>query len=408
MKFLFIVSLFLFSSNLFGQTISGSWSPADTTGFTPGEDLTCVLNGKIYVFISSIANNNFVEVFDPVSNSWSRILNSGYDKSWGWRVFVLGSKIYFLRDSGKISVYDPLTNIHSELITKGIYPADNQFGNGSELINNKLFVFGGDSSFVLSLDIFKKIAVLDFSDSTWKEIEPSGSMLPRFSSISAVVNNRIYLFGGDTLGNQSYTSVSLLDVYDPVTNVWTRVNPNGYLSYHNGGSACVVQGKIYVLGGFDVTSGTTNNFDIFDPVSNAWIVPITSGTFTPRGGLSAAVVNNKVYALGGVQCDVIGPKSNCVMNSNEVFQPVLKVEEKSPNPKITVSPNPTTGIVNLLNIPDNMRSIEILNILGQTLIEQKHPSSSNLPFDLSKFPKGVYYIRIIYPNSIAFHKIIRE
>ena len=140
MKFLIAVALFFFSSNLYSQTISGSWSPADTAGFTPGNDLTCVLNGKIYVFIRSFANNYLIEVFDPVSHSWSKILNSGYDKSWGWRVFVLDSKIYFLRDSGKILIYDPLTNIHSELITKGIYPTDNQFGNGAELIDNKLFV----------------------------------------------------------------------------------------------------------------------------------------------------------------------------------------------------------------------------------------------------------------------------
>lgn len=407
MKIFFFIFL-AFSSNAFSQSITGAWSAADTTGFTPGGGLTCVLNGKIYVFGRSIDKNSFVEVFDPVSNSWARILNSGFDGNWGWHTFVLDSKIYFLRDLGKISVYDPLTNIHSELITKGVYPDDNNFGNAVELINNKLYVFGGDSAFISTLDIFKKMEILDFSDSTWKEIEPSGSMFPRFSSMSAVVNNRIYLFGGDTLGNQSYTSVSLIDVYDPATNVWTRLNPNGNLSYHNGGSTCVVQGKIYVLGSFSVLTGPDNNFDIYDTATNTWTVPQTSGTFTPRGGLSTAVVNNKVYALGGVQCDVIGPKSDCVLNTNEVFQPLLKIEEKSSTPKVNVFPNPTTGIFNILDIPDNIDNITIFNIQGESLFQQTKSFSKDLSLNLSKYPKGLYYLRIISPNSVSFNKIIHE
>jgi hypothetical protein len=193
-----------------------------------------------------------------------------------------------------------------------------------------------------------------------------------------------------------------------VTNVWTRVNPNGNLSYHNGGSACVVQGKIYVLGGFDVTAGPSNNFDIFDPVSNAWTVPTTSGTFTPRGGLSAAVVNNKVYALGGVKCDVIFPGSDCIMNTNEVYEPVLSVGEKLSTFEAKLLPNPTPGIINIVEIPENVRSIAVLNILGQSLIEQNSPFPSNLPLDLSKYPKGLYFTRISAPNSVSFHKIVRE
>ena len=109
--------------------------------------------------------------------------------------------------------------------------------------------------------------------------------------------------------------------------------------------------------------------------------------------------------MGGADCDVI---PNCILNTNEVFAPLLKVEERYQPDEITISPNPTTGIITISNVIENMLSITILNVLGQKVIENENPRSSTLTFDLSKYPPGVYYAQIIALNSATIRKIMLQ
>ncbi len=65
-----------------------------------------------------------------------------------------------------------------------------------------------------------------------------------------------------------------------------------------GGSASVVNGKIYVVGGTKLPGITDLSFnEMYDPSTNSWIdkAPMP----TARGFLSTAVVNDTIYAIGG-------------------------------------------------------------------------------------------------------------
>ncbi len=65
------------------------------------------------------------------------------------------------------------------------------------------------------------------------------------------------------------------------------------------GSACVLNGKIYVMGGTgnspDYTDQATN--EVYDPLKDTWDTPQPMPT--PRGFLSTAAVNDIVHAIGG-------------------------------------------------------------------------------------------------------------
>jgi hypothetical protein len=83
-----------------------------------------------------------------------------------------------------------------------------------------------------------------------------------------------------------------------------------------------------------------------------------------------------------------------------------KISEKDIT--ITLSPNPTNGIIAVHNAPENTRRITLINILGETVIDVTNPETSNFTLDLSKLPPGIYNARFVTPNSVTVKKIIRE
>jgi len=101
------------------------------------------------------------------------------------------------------------------------------------------------------------------------------------------VQGRIYVIGG-------FNGVSPLDVveeYDPIGNTWTTRTPMP--TARSLVAAGAVDGKIYVVGGYN---GMTT-VEAYDPAADSW----TTETSMPnaRRNLAAAVVDGVVYLIGG-------------------------------------------------------------------------------------------------------------
>lgn len=107
---------------------------------------------------------------------------------------------------------------------------------------------------------------------------------------SSVVNGMIYLIGG-------YDQVSIdfrntVTMYDPVTDTWTPRAPLQTARADHKSS--VANGKIYVFGGGG-SDGFLNTVEEYDPVANTWT---TVGTTDPDSMISVSeTVNDKIYVL---------------------------------------------------------------------------------------------------------------
>ena len=119
----------------------------------------------------------------------------------------------------------------------------------------------------------------------------------RFSLSTCVLNGKIYAIGGDPGSSEgTYVGLATVEVYDPATDTWTtKTNmptARGYLS------ASVVNGKIYAIGGGRTlsTSGLST-VEEYDPVADIWTTKTNMPT--ARFFLSTNAVNNKIYAIGG-------------------------------------------------------------------------------------------------------------
>ena len=77
-------------------------------------------------------------------------------------------------------------------------------------------------------------------------------------------------------------------------------------------------------------------------------------------------------------------------------------------PILTISPNPTRGIISIQGAPSNDLNISVLNILGETVMELKNLYSPDFALDLSKLAAGTYYIRFSSASSVVTKKVMKE
>ena len=84
-------------------------------------------------------------------------------------------------------------------------------------------------------------------------------------------------------------------------------------------STCVVDGKIYAIGGAGPVYQALRTVEVYDPATDTWTTE--SEVPTARQCLSTSMVNGKIYAIGG------GASSSALYTSVEVFS---TVEEYDP------------------------------------------------------------------------------
>jgi N-acetylneuraminic acid mutarotase len=108
---------------------------------------------------------------------------------------------------------------------------------------------------------------------------------------SAVVDGKIYVFGGYSGGNV----LSTVEVYDPATDKWEKKADMkvGRTLY----SAEVVNGKVYFIGGWDAAEVPLAAVLEYDPAPDIWSKKADMPA--PRYELATSVVNGKIYAIGG-------------------------------------------------------------------------------------------------------------
>jgi hypothetical protein len=124
--------------------------------------------------------------------------------------------------------------------------------------------------------------------------------MPIFSAegVSGVIEGKLYVLPGTCSGerypNPGYCAeerTRRFYRYDPATNTWVtrRWAPN----FHRQGAAGVIDGKLYVVGGFNDFHPVAD-LDVYDPATNSWstLAPIPTG-----GAAAGAVLGGQFYVV---------------------------------------------------------------------------------------------------------------
>jgi uncharacterized repeat protein (TIGR01451 family) len=157
----------------------------------------------------------------------------------------------------------------------------------------------------------------DACSKTWTTMAPLPE--PRGYVQAAELNGKLYVVGGvDRVISDTYQVHNETWVYDPIGNAWSQAA--NYPQALGGVALAVVNSRLYAFGGFDVrgpSSGDVANTYVYNPDNNTWLArtPIISGTRSLAG---AARLNDKVYVVGGTSST--GAMASTAVN---VFDPAM-------------------------------------------------------------------------------------
>jgi len=292
-----------------------NWKVVETQNTVQGrsECGLAALGGKLYL-IGGDGPVMPVQEFDIKTGEWKEKAMAPV-KLHHFQAVTHGSRIYVLDafyegnfpnqiPAPNIYVYNTITDKWG--ILKGLSPERRRAGAGATTYNGKLYLVNGISHGHSSgtNNFFDEF---DPKTDTWTSLPNTPHI--RDHSLAVVVKDKLYAIGGrntsfkDPSGKTNFFSQVILDVdcFDFKTQTWSTLKarlPQGT----GGGTAVVIHGIIYYIGGERATDTKPNSpqKDVYflDPErSNSWRKG-PSLNFA-RNGVGGAVIGDNIYIAGG-------------------------------------------------------------------------------------------------------------
>jgi N-acetylneuraminic acid mutarotase len=173
--------------------------------------------------------------------------------------------------------------------------------------------------FMVALPVFSESAQPEPDQGPWRTAAPMPTK--RTEVAAAALEGKIYVVGGfekPSLSNMmNFAITPSVEMYDPATDRWTSKRPLPVGLHHVG--IGVVGGRLYIIGGY-----SKSGLSVWNPVATVYAYDPTTDTWierapmpTARGALSVTEYDGKLYAIGGydrkinnAQVEVYDPARN--------------------------------------------------------------------------------------------------
>ena len=311
-----------------GDAAADEWRVISELPTPRGEFATAVVDGKIYLIggtpfenLQGVERENepgiwrgpfgmsSVEVYDPETNTWQRVVDIPTARSEPLTAVVDG-KIYVLagyvgkdnkgvnlKNLNVVEMYDPETD--TWVRKQDMSRRRMAFGIG--VVAGKIYAIGGT---VHPRD--KKpeepgrvdlVEVYDPATDTWSKRADMPTL--RDGVGTGVVRETIYAIGGSGWppDGQGGPALATIEAYHPKTNRWRKKPDMPNLRWVF--SSVVVADKIYLIGGTDLQAGDRRPapVEVYEPATERWRVIAVRPTVKSPFGVAA--VNGKIYIFGG-------------------------------------------------------------------------------------------------------------
>jgi N-acetylneuraminic acid mutarotase len=259
-----------------------------------------VVDGKIYV-IGGTDNLyqwadyfSTVFVYNPETDNWTKKADMSRGRA-RLSTSVVDGKIYAIggsphRDAevSTVEAYDPATDTWTR---KTDMPRARNW-HSTSVVNGKIYAIGG--KIYPSATMVSTVEEYDPVTDAWTR--KADMPTARSMHSASVVNGKIYVIGGVTTEGGGGPGLSMVEVYEPATNNWTRKAdmPTARKALSTG----VVNGKIYAVGGTTGWQPCFSTVEEYDPSTDTWTKKADMPT--ARGCHSVSVVDGKIYVIGGV------------------------------------------------------------------------------------------------------------
>ncbi len=269
---------------------------------------TVILDDKLYFFggyTAGVRSSKRSDVFDPKTNSWTRIQDLPSAIS-HMNMVLDGRTVWFaggFKDGYKGHTIAEVWNydIDADRYTAAPLLPETRGGGGLALVDRRLHYMGG-----LKADRDTDAAdhwVLDLRDwakgsARWESAAPMPEPRNQFSAVTH--SGEIYAIGGQFHHDSMQLDQPRVDIYDPATDSWRSGPslPKGHS--HAEGGTFVSGGRIFMVGGHTTPKGGSKQID------SDILALIPGGQWQVVGQLprplsspAAAIIAGKLYVAGG-------------------------------------------------------------------------------------------------------------
>ncbi|HZR46080.1 MAG TPA: kelch repeat-containing protein [Candidatus Manganitrophaceae bacterium] len=290
----------------------GTWSIKAPLSAPRSHPAVSVYGGRIYSFGGggpAFKSLNLSEVYDPSTDRWSSLRPMPTFRS-GAAAVTIGNAIYiigggFKKPDGKfkflttVEVYYPEEDrweAGPDLLQPHDYPA-------FTLLDGTIYLIGGHHPNATEGGPQTDPA-FSFSErwspgmKSWEEFPPM--LTPRFAASGVAVGNALWVLGGVAFTPQGFNEYDRIEVYHPQLGAWAP-SPLTLPWPSAGQGAAVLNGRLYLFGGFRGEAGIGSHGAVCDLAKKSWteLPPMPQ----PRAAMGVAAVGQTFYLIGGWAAD---------------------------------------------------------------------------------------------------------
>jgi hypothetical protein len=290
-------------------------------------------NGKFYVVggrISDSAGSDLINPrqYDPATNTWSTMgaaLPDNQENNMVGGVLDIGGTDYIVVVGGSaagaatatdaVKLFDPVADTITEDMSDP-WPGNASgavLPGGSAVVDNKLYIFGGFNINIGMVDGVWQYDPNATAGSRWTQM--TATLASQIGYIpTAQVGGLIYMAGGSSWDGVTINDTSVSEVYDPVADEMSLITSIPRVTAETKAVA-QTDGTVWVLsGGRTNPPNPSTEVDVYDPIGDAW--SLGPAMITARRNFATDVdpATGRIFATGGY--DTTG---TTLLNVNEIW-----------------------------------------------------------------------------------------
>src|SRR5436190_7334463 len=312
------------------------------------------LNGRFYVMggrSSDAVGSDFIHPFEynPETNTWVTKVatypdNQVNNMACGTLTVSGTPQIYCVGGSAagattataRMFSYNPVTDTITPLASDN-WPGNTGGANlpgGFAVFQNKLYIFGGFTIGSVALNTIYQFDPTQAAGSRWT-LKTATLPVPLAYVPATAIGTLIFTGGGSTVAAGVLTDSNNSYVYNPVAD---SISTIASIPRATGETrALTVGNKMWVLGGGRTTPNPSNQVDIYDPVAGTWSTGMPFAT--ARRNFPTDTDGSRVFLIGGYDTTGTG-----FVTTMENFTPGAGCPSPSPSPSASPTPSPSPSV----------------------------------------------------------------